>query len=280
MAIYLPGTGDESALTPEEMTPREIVAALDKYVVGAGGGEARRGRGAAESHARQKLAPELADEVSPKNILMIGSTGVGKTEIARRLAKLSGAPFLKVEASKFTEVGYVGRDVESMIRDLVETSIDMVREEKLDEIEDRAELAAEERLIDLLLARAAKAGADEKRVGASDQGLSRAGGESGDKAGDEGGGQAEDEGGAPAGIAAEEQERGVKSDELVSQASGEESGVEAVSASAQRERLRQQLREGKLDDETVELERATAIRRRWRSSVTPPMKWKAAGFAT
>ena len=100
---------------------------------------------------RQKLPPDLAEEIMPKNIIMIGPTGVGKTEIARRLAKLTNSPFLKVEASKFTEVGYVGRDVESMIRDLVEIAIDMVREEKLEEVEDKAELNAEERLLDLLL---------------------------------------------------------------------------------------------------------------------------------
>src|SRR6266513_1836672 len=100
---------------------------------------------------RQKLAPEMAEEVMPKNIIMIGPTGVGKTEIARRLAKLANSPFLKVEASKFTEVGYVGRDVESMVRDLVEIAIDMVREEKLEEVAEKAELNAEERLLDLLL---------------------------------------------------------------------------------------------------------------------------------
>ena len=100
---------------------------------------------------RQKLTPELAEEIMPKNIIMIGPTGVGKTEIARRLAKLANSPFLKVEASKFTEVGYVGRDVESMIRDLVEIAIDMVREEKLEDVADKAELNAEERLLDILL---------------------------------------------------------------------------------------------------------------------------------
>src|SRR5262249_42150713 len=99
----------------------------------------------------QRLDPEMAEEVMPKNILMIGPTGVGKTEIARRLAKLANSPFLKVEASKFTEVGYVGRDVESMIRDLVEISIEMVREERLDEVADRAERNAEERILDLLM---------------------------------------------------------------------------------------------------------------------------------
>jgi ATP-dependent HslUV protease ATP-binding subunit HslU len=100
---------------------------------------------------RQKLSPELAEDIMPKNIIMIGPTGVGKTEIARRLAKLTNSPFLKVEASKFTEVGYVGRDVESIVRDLVEIAIDMVREEKMEDVEDKAELNAEDRLLDLLL---------------------------------------------------------------------------------------------------------------------------------
>src|SRR5437762_5687362 len=104
---------------------------------------------------RQKLSEDLAEEIIPKNIIMIGPTGVGKTEIARRLAKLANSPFLKVEASKFTEVGYVGRDVESMIRDLVEIAIDNVREEKLEDVSDKAELNAEERLLDILLPPAA-----------------------------------------------------------------------------------------------------------------------------
>src|SRR6201997_1702403 len=122
-----------------QMTPREIVAELDKYVIGQA--DAKRSVAIALRNRvrRQKLDPEMAEEVMPKNILMIGPTGVGKTEIARRLAKLANSPFLKVEASKFTEGGYVGRDVESMIRDLVDISIDMVREERLDEVADRAE---------------------------------------------------------------------------------------------------------------------------------------------
>jgi ATP-dependent HslUV protease ATP-binding subunit HslU len=152
MAIYLPGTSEDQAQPLDEMTPREIVAELDKYVVGQAAAKRAVAIALRNRSRRQKLPPELADEVMPKNILMIGSTGVGKTEIARRLAKLTNSPFLKVEASKFTEVGYVGRDVESMVRDLVEIAIDMVREEKLDDVEDRAELLAEERLIDLLLA--------------------------------------------------------------------------------------------------------------------------------
>ncbi len=133
------------------MTPREIVRELDKYVIGQA--DAKRAVAIALRNRirRQKLEPEMADEVMPKNILMIGPTGVGKTEIARRLAKLANSPFLKVEASKFTEVGYVGRDVESMIRDLVDISIDMVREERLEEVAERAERNAEERLLDLLM---------------------------------------------------------------------------------------------------------------------------------
>ena len=151
MAIYLPGTADDQELALEEMTPREIVVELDKYVVGQRAAKRAVALALRNRMRRQKLAPEVADEIMPKNIIMIGPTGVGKTEIARRLAKLTNSPFLKVEASKFTEVGYVGRDVESMIRDLVENAIDMVREEKLDEVEDKAELNAEERLLDLLL---------------------------------------------------------------------------------------------------------------------------------
>jgi ATP-dependent HslUV protease ATP-binding subunit HslU len=152
MAIYLPGTAEDQALAAEQMTPREIVAELDKYVVGQDAAKRAVAIALRNRTRRQRLPPDLAEEIMPKNILMIGSTGVGKTEIARRLAKLTNSPFLKVEASKFTEVGYVGRDVESIVRDLVEIAIDMVREEKLEEIEDRAELAAEDRLIELLIA--------------------------------------------------------------------------------------------------------------------------------
>ncbi len=151
MAIYLPGTADDQELALDELTPREIVAELDKYVVGQRAAKRAVAIALRNRMRRQKLPPEVAEEIMPKNILMIGPTGVGKTEIARRLAKLTNSPFLKVEASKFTEVGYVGRDVESMIRDLVEIAIDMVREEKLEEVEDKAELNAEERLLDLLL---------------------------------------------------------------------------------------------------------------------------------
>jgi len=162
MAIYLPGTAEDQALSLDEMTPREIVAELDKYVVGQAAAKRAVAIALRNRSRRQKLPPDLAEEIMPKNILMIGSTGVGKTEIARRLAKLTNSPFLKVEASKFTEVGYVGRDVESMVRDLVEIGIDMVREEKLEEIEDRAELAAEERLVDLLAAQGTPQTSDDK----------------------------------------------------------------------------------------------------------------------
>jgi ATP-dependent HslUV protease ATP-binding subunit HslU len=151
LAIYLPATADDEHVALDELTPREIVRELDKYVVGQN--QAKRAVAIALRNRmrRQKLSAELAEEVIPKNIIMIGPTGVGKTEIARRLAKLANSPFMKVEASKFTEVGYVGRDVESMIRDLVEIAIDMVREEKLEDVADKAELNAEERLLDLLL---------------------------------------------------------------------------------------------------------------------------------
>jgi len=135
----------------EMLTPRQIVAELDKYVVGQH--QAKRAVAIALRNRlrRQKLPPELAEEVAPKNILMIGPTGVGKTEIARRLARLAQSPFIKVEASKFTEVGYVGRDVESMVRDLVELAVDMIREQRLVEVRTKAEQNAEERLLDLLL---------------------------------------------------------------------------------------------------------------------------------
>jgi ATP-dependent HslUV protease ATP-binding subunit HslU len=151
MAIYLPSTADEQELALDDLTPREIVAELDKHVVGQHAAKRAVAIALRNRMRRQKLSPELAEDIMPKNIIMIGATGVGKTEIARRLAKLANSPFLKVEASKFTEVGYVGRDVESIIRDLVEIAIDMVREEKLEEVEDKAELNAEERLLDLLL---------------------------------------------------------------------------------------------------------------------------------
>jgi len=151
MVIYLPAQSADDKPALDELTPREIVRELDKHVVGQQ--DAKRAVAVALRNRirRQKLPPEMAEEVMPKNILMIGPTGVGKTEIARRLAKLANSPFLKVEASKFTEVGYVGRDVDSMIRDLVEIAIDMVREEKLDLIGEKAEAAAEDRLLDLLL---------------------------------------------------------------------------------------------------------------------------------
>jgi ATP-dependent HslUV protease ATP-binding subunit HslU len=150
MVIYLSGEVDD---TPglDEMTPRQIVAELDKHVVGQRAAKRAVAIALRNRVRRQKLPPEMASDVMPKNIIMIGSTGVGKTEIARRLARMSSSPFLKVEASKFTEVGYVGRDVESMIRDLTEIAVEMTRAEKSDEIADQAELNVEERILDLLL---------------------------------------------------------------------------------------------------------------------------------
>jgi ATP-dependent HslUV protease ATP-binding subunit HslU len=205
MAIYLPGTTEEEQVTLDELTPREIVTELDKYVVGQKDAKRAVAIALRNRMRRQKLGPEMAEEVIPKNIIMIGPTGVGKTEIARRLAKLANSPFLKVEASKFTEVGYVGRDVESMIRDLVEIAIEMIREEKLEDVSDRAELNAEERLLDILLPPTSPRPGD---VAASATG-------------------------------------GVVID-------GNTSLTE--SSSRTREKLRQQLREGKLDDRTVEIE--------------------------
>ena len=171
MVFYLPES-IETATSLDEMSPRQIVTELDKHVVGQR--DAKRAVAVALRNRmrRQKLAQELAEEILPKNIIMIGPTGVGKTEIARRLARLANSPFLKVEASRFTEVGYVGRDVESMIRDLAEISIDMVREEKLDEVTEKAEQNAEERLLDLLLpppppSRHDKLPGDEERAAAA-----------------------------------------------------------------------------------------------------------------
>ena len=148
MPIYLPET---TASTIQALTPRQIVAELDKYVIGQNKAKRAVAIALRNRMRRQKLTPELAEEVAPKNILMIGPTGVGKTEIARRLARLAQSPFLKVEASKFTEVGYVGRDVESMVRDLVELAVDMIREERLVEVREKGRQAAEERILDLLL---------------------------------------------------------------------------------------------------------------------------------
>jgi ATP-dependent HslUV protease ATP-binding subunit HslU len=148
MPFHLPAT---TATTIESLTPRQIVAELDRYVVGQAGAKRAVAIALRSRMRRQQLPPDLAEEVAPKNILMIGPTGVGKTEIARRLARLAQSPFLKVEASKFTEVGYVGRDVESMVRDLVELGVGMIREERLVEVREKAERNAEERLLDLLL---------------------------------------------------------------------------------------------------------------------------------
>src|SRR6201990_2434974 len=144
MAIYLPGTAEDQGLTLDELTPRQIVAALDKYVVGQAAAKRAVAIALRNRMRRQKLPPDLAEEIAPKNILMIGPTGVGKTEIARRLARLAQSPFLKVEASKFTEVGYVGRDVESMVRDLVELGVEMIRSERIEEVRAKAKQNAEE----------------------------------------------------------------------------------------------------------------------------------------
>ncbi len=230
MAIFLPGAAEDQALALDELTPREIVTELDKYVVGQHAAKRAVAIALRNRMRRQKLAPELADDIMPKNIIMIGPTGVGKTEIARRLAKLTNSPFLKVEASKFTEVGYVGRDVESIVRDLVEIAIDLVREEKLEEVEDKAELHAEDRLLDLLLpptpaaATAANAAAATEVAGTNVIQL-------------------------PAQMDTESEEY-VKPVVEVPR----EDKAEPTSYERTREKLRQQFREGKLDERMVEID--------------------------
>ena len=151
------------------MTPREIVEELDKHIVGQDAAK-RAVAIALRNRWRRRQVPdeELRNEITPKNILMIGPTGVGKTEIARRLAKLAKAPFVKVEATKFTEVGYVGREVDSIIRDLVDTAVKMTREEEIEKVRPRAEDAAEERILDILLPPARKYGDDESESSADD----------------------------------------------------------------------------------------------------------------
>ena len=209
LAIYLPASTDDEHVALDDLTPREIVRELDKYVVGQHDAKRSVAIALRNRMRRQKLTPELAEEIIPKNIIMMGPTGVGKTEIARRLAKLANSPFMKVEASKFTEVGYVGRDVESMIRDLVEIAIDMVREEKLEDVEDKAELNAEERLLDLLLPS------------------------------------------MPAPVAPM---KTPSSDSTIGFNLGNEPLLAGEPGSRTREKLRQQLREGKLDERMVELD--------------------------
>src|SRR5665811_801511 len=134
-----------------DLTPRKIVAELDRYIVGQGDAKKAVAIALRNRWRRQRTPEGIREEIAPNNIILIGPTGVGKTEIARRLAKLTGAPFIKVEASKFTEVGYVGRDVEGMVRDLVESAIDLVRTERETEVEDLAHDRVDDRLLDLLL---------------------------------------------------------------------------------------------------------------------------------
>jgi ATP-dependent HslUV protease ATP-binding subunit HslU len=155
MPIQLPRsfekTDEKSRDKDEELTPQEIVGELDKYIIGQKLAKKAVAIALRNRYRRRRVPPELADEIAPKNILMIGPTGVGKTEISRRLAKLTSSPFLKIEASKFTEVGYVGRDVESIVRDLVRMGVDMVKQEKMEEVQEKAVANVEEKILDLLL---------------------------------------------------------------------------------------------------------------------------------
>src|ERR1017187_8059737 len=218
------------------MTPREIVAELDKYVVGQHAAKRAVAIALRNRMRRQKLSPELADEIMPKNIIMIGPTGVGKTEIARRLAKLTNSPFLKVEASKFTEVGYVGRDVESIVRDLVEIAIDMVREEKMEDVEDKAELNAEDRLLDLLLPPPTQAAPSTKAAGPAAVMMT------------------------PTGMRAVQVMQVPSAEQTINAAADKlpdpkpDDSATQSSQERTREKLRQQFREGKLDERMVELD--------------------------
>ncbi|HYC62685.1 MAG TPA: ATP-dependent protease ATPase subunit HslU [Thermoanaerobaculia bacterium] len=151
MVIQLPSSTEDVILNAERLTPKEIVRELDKYIVGQHAAKRAVAIALRNRWRRQQLAPELRDEIAPKNIIMIGPTGVGKTEIARRLARLTRSPFLKIEASKFTEVGYVGRDVESMIRDLTEIGVKLVKDEKSKLVREAAERNTRERILDILL---------------------------------------------------------------------------------------------------------------------------------
>ena len=163
----LPQPGPEEAPPPawlEELTPRQIVTELDKYIVGQDNAKKAVAIALRNRWRRQRVADDLREEIMPNNLILIGPTGVGKTEIARRLARLAGAPFVKVEASKFTEVGYVGRDVESMVRDLVDVAVNMVRAEREDDVAEVAGARVEDRLLDLLLPVSAEAKKEEDKI--------------------------------------------------------------------------------------------------------------------
>ncbi|MEX0935314.1 MAG: ATP-dependent protease ATPase subunit HslU [Gemmatimonadota bacterium] len=257
-------TGESAGGWLDELTPRQIVAELDRYIIGQNNAKKAVAIALRNRWRRQRVDEELRDEILPNNLILIGPTGVGKTEIARRLARLAGAPFVKVEASKFTEVGYVGRDVESMIRDLVDTAVNLVRAEREEEVEGQAEESAEERLLDLLLPPVRTEGggvrvatARRATTGSETRADSEADSEAGSGATPGEGARSFVAG--PSGVTVADEESDA-SDATEARPAGADAGAQPAAESIEerrrrtREKLRKLLRNGKLDDRMVEIE--------------------------